>query len=149
MSPEYNYSDTYIDESGYEWQVNALIKTVNGREEIVSINLSSERGVLQRQTLIRLPIKNFIRKFVLAKNPTPLSPPDTARRGSHQGRASSDEELQEVVTAYMTAYSERKRIAPFVANALGISQDSAIKRIGVARKRGLLPARRGVSPMEI
>lgn len=68
---------------------------------------------------------------------------------AHSGRQHSDDELQSVADVYRSAFKKSLPVQQTVAETLGIPLSTATKRIMAARRKGLIPKRKGGAPLRV
>ena len=64
--------------------------------------------------------------------------PQAIGRGPQSGMALTDDDLQAVADAYITARNQRIPVQAFVATQFGVALSTAAKRIAAARRRGFI-----------
>ena len=131
----------WTDSQGNEWRVYIELKRINGR--IVPANfqlLSVKKNVeLSHQTLIEVPIREIAETFIEREMEFLDEKSKKLDLDPHHGRAHTEQELKVVADIYLKAWESRLPVQRSVAETLGISTSTAVKRIIAARKLGLIP----------
>ena len=131
----------WTDSQGNEWRVYIELKRINGR--IVPANfqlLSAKKNVeLSHQTLIEVPIREIAETFIEREMEFLDEKSKKLDLDPHHGRAHTEQELKVVADIYLKAWESRLPVQRTVAETLGISTSTAVKRIIAARKLGLIP----------
>ena len=148
---------THRDEDDREWQLVVSWEIADGRAEPVSIQVSAsppdaEHRFLSASRLRTLPLGTWIaeartsngdqwRAALADAGEVSLSQAASidALWGPHRGRPASRTELQRVADAYSEARADGQSVTRAVAEACGVSESTAGKRIMQARRAGLLP----------
>ena len=131
----------WTDSQGNEWRVFIELKRINGR--IVPANfqlLSAKKNVeLSHQTLIEVPIREIAETFIEREMEFLDEKSKKLELDPHHGRAHTEQELKVVADIYLKAWELRLPVQRTVAETLGISTSTAVKRIIAARRLGLIP----------
>jgi len=131
----------FTDSLGRTLVLKAEFKMFNDRVDIAAITIQTTdpRFPLTRRMLTEIPLDTLFRNE-LATEAKQLNRILRNRKGttSHQGRAHSEEDLQEVADIYRAAFQARVPIQQAVADGLGISVSTAAKRIMAARRQGFI-----------
>jgi hypothetical protein len=131
---------TFTEKNGKKWDVTLTTKLVNGRREIMSVKIeTTDSTPITRRTLHNIFLEELFGDDLAVMSPILRQREKT----SHQGRAHSDDDLQEVADIYMAAHKARIPVQQAVANTQGITISTASKRIMAARAKNLIPTRSG------
>lgn len=131
----------WTDSQGNQWRVYIQLKRIKGRIvptnfQLLSANRNSE---LSHQTLIEVPIREIAQWFIERETEFFDQKFKKLDLDPHHGRAHTEQELKVVADIYIKAWESRLPVQRTVAETLGISTSTAVKRIIAARKLGLIP----------
>ena len=135
---------TFTDKIGKKWDVTLATKLINGRQEIISVKIeTTDSTPVTRRALSDISLEEILRDELAVKLPALSRILEKREKTSRQGRAHSDDDLQEVAEIYIAAHKARVPVQRAVANAQGITISTAAKRIMAARAKNLIPTRSG------
>ena len=131
----------WTDSQGNEWRVYIQLKRIKGRIVPTNFQLLGARKntELSHQTLIEVPIREIAQSFVESEMEFLSEKFKKLDLNPHHGRAHTEQELKVVADIYLKAWESRLPVQRTVAETLGISTSTAVKRIIAARKLGLIP----------
>jgi hypothetical protein len=134
-----NYA--WTDSQGNEWRVYIQLKRINGRIiptnfQLLSVKKNTE---LSHQTLIEVPIREITQTYIEKETDFLAEKFKKINLDPHHGRAHTEQELKVVADIYLKAWESRLPVQRTVAETLGISTSTAVKRIIAARRLGLIP----------
>lgn len=154
-------TSTHRDNRGREWVLDVEWLISDGRAEPISVKVSQVRepgeapGTISASQLRALPLGSWIAearaneagkwRAAFAQSaesgePSGIDAVHTASLwGPHRGRSSTRAELERVAAAYMDAVNGPGGVTRAVADACGVSESTAGKRIMAARRAGLIP----------
>ena len=134
---------TFTDKIGKKWNVTIATKLVNNRQDIVSVQIEATgSNPISRRALRDIPLEELFGNDLAVMSPASSRILQQRKTTSRQGRAHSDEDLQTVADIYTAARKARIPVQQAVADAQGVSQSTAAKRIMAAKARNLLPDNR-------
>lgn len=131
----------FVDDFGQVWDIAAEFKIINGRVDIASIRVQSKnlRLPVSRRALRDIPLEELFGNDLAVESAASSRILQKRQKlTSNQGRAHSDEDLQTVADIYTAAHKARIPVQQAVADAQGVSQSTAAKRIVAARSRGFI-----------
>jgi len=133
---------TWTDDKGRNWKVGVKFKNFGGRTQVSSIRIDAvgEGYAVTRTVTARLPFLDLFDKEMSDETINFAQWRQSRRKpGSHQGRASSNNEHRLAAEVRLAALKANIPVQRAVAEALGISNGSAGRRIMAARKAGFIP----------
>ena len=134
---------TFTDKIGKKWNVTIATKLVNNRQDIVSVQIEATgSNPISRRALASISLEELFGNDLAVMSPASSRILQQRKTTSRQGRAHSDEDLQTVADIYTAARKARIPVQQAVADAQGVSQSTAAKRIMAAKARNLLPDNR-------
>ena len=135
---------TFTDKIGKKWDVTITTKLVNDRRDIMSVKIeTTDSTPISRRALASISLDELFGDELAVISPALSHLLRQRKKISRQGRAHSDDDLQEVADIYMAAHKARIPVQRAVANAQGITISTAAKRIMAARAKNLIPTRSG------
>jgi hypothetical protein len=126
------------DHDGNQWLVGLDLKAVGGVLGCSSVTVTAQTpGCLLSQTVLRqIPLAEIERAAFKTEVMEPNQ--QTSGNGPQSGMALTDDDLQAVADAYITARNQRIPVQAFVAAQFGVALSTAAKRIAAARRRGFI-----------
>ena len=140
-SPNERHHDVvavWTDPAANQWLVTLDLKVVGGVYGCSAISVTAQtRGCLLSQSVLRqIPLAEIERAAFKAE--VIESTQQASGRGPQSGMALTDDDLQAVADAYITARNQRVPVQAFVADRFGVAVSTAAKRIAAARRRGFI-----------
>jgi hypothetical protein len=126
------------DDDGNQWLVALDLKVVGGVHGCSAITVTAQTpGCLLSQSALRqIPLAEIERAAFKTEVIEPT--PQASGRGPQSGMALTDDDLQAVADAYITARNQRIPVQAFVADRFGVAVSTAAKRIAAARRHGFI-----------
>lgn len=126
------------DDDGNQWLVALDLKVVGRVQGCSAVTVTAQTpGCLLSQSVLRqVPLAEIERAAFQTEVIEPT--PQASGRGPQSGMALTDDDLQAVADAYITARNQRIPVQAFVADRFGVAVSTAAKRIAAARRHGFI-----------
>jgi hypothetical protein len=123
--------------TGKSFDVATKIQQVNGAYRMIGISIQSVDGEqLTVEQYRRVPISTLMKKALSRIAPKPEM--KATLKGAQRGSTLPDDLLEEVAQLYKQAVNYGNSPIAAIAQAFGVSQSTAAKRVMLARKLGYL-----------